>query len=170
MKLTKQHIGAYGELMVQMQLLAFGIDSARMTSDSGIDLLAYDTSSGTSFSVQVKTNEPEKAGKGKQESRPSFGIEETAADKADIFAFVAHGLAIKSQSGGIVESCWYLTKEDLCNPKICSQRNGSYRFFIYSDTHSTPHKKGINASFAREFGNKEGITRFLKIFSGRQGA
>jgi hypothetical protein len=34
-----QHIGAAGELLVQYQSLKYGIDSARLTTDSGIDLM-----------------------------------------------------------------------------------------------------------------------------------
>jgi hypothetical protein len=165
--LTTQHIGAYGQLLVQAQLLRLGIDSARMTSDSGIDLLAYDPDNGISFSVQVKTREPEKAGKGKRESRPSFGIGELKAGKADIFAFFAHGLRDTGQVRVIVESCWYLTKWELRDPKICSQRDGEFQFFVYSDTHSTRHRKGITESEAMKFSNEKGIERFLEILKKR---
>jgi len=41
MVLPTQHIGAAGELLVQYKLLKHGIDSARLTTDSGIDLVAY---------------------------------------------------------------------------------------------------------------------------------
>lgn len=40
-KLGTQAIGAAGELLVQYQLLKLGIDSARLTTDSGIDLVMY---------------------------------------------------------------------------------------------------------------------------------
>ena len=36
-----QHIGAAGVLLVQYQLLKMGIDSARMTTDAGVDLVVY---------------------------------------------------------------------------------------------------------------------------------
>ena len=67
MKKTTQQIGAAGELLVQYKLLKMGIDSARLTTDSGIDLVAYIPSSLTPYSVQVKTKEqPVRAGgKGK---------------------------------------------------------------------------------------------------------
>jgi hypothetical protein len=38
---TTLHIGAAGELLVQYKLLKYGVDSAAMTTDSGIDLIAY---------------------------------------------------------------------------------------------------------------------------------
>lgn len=52
---TTQHIGAAGELLVQYRLLKLGIDSARLTTDSGIDLVAFAPGSSTAVSIQVKT-------------------------------------------------------------------------------------------------------------------
>lgn len=52
---TTQHIGAAGGLLVQYRLLKFGIDSARLTTDSGIDLVAYAPGSSTAVTIQVKT-------------------------------------------------------------------------------------------------------------------
>lgn len=57
MALTRnpQHIGAGGELLVQYQLLKLGIDSARLTTDSGIDLVVYAPGAQDATTVQVKT-------------------------------------------------------------------------------------------------------------------
>ncbi|MBT1669186.1 hypothetical protein KK092_07315 [Curtobacterium flaccumfaciens pv. flaccumfaciens] len=57
MALTRNplHIGAGGELLVQYQLLKLGIDSARMTTDAGIDLVVYTPGARTATTVQVKT-------------------------------------------------------------------------------------------------------------------
>ena len=54
---TTQHIGAAGELLVQYQLLKLGIDSARLTTDAGIDLVVYSPATGSATTVQVKTVE-----------------------------------------------------------------------------------------------------------------
>src|ERR1700742_2474889 len=66
-KLGTQAIGAAGELLVQYQLLKLGIDSARLTTDSGIDLVMYVPGHQSAFTVQVKTNLASKpaGGKGK---------------------------------------------------------------------------------------------------------
>ena len=40
-KLGTLAIGAAGELLVQYKLLKLGIDSARLTTDSGIDQVRY---------------------------------------------------------------------------------------------------------------------------------
>lgn len=43
-----------GELLVQYQLLKLGIDSARLTTDSGIDLVMYVPGSREAHTIQVK--------------------------------------------------------------------------------------------------------------------
>lgn len=61
--MTTQHIGAAGELLVQYRLLKLGIDSARLTTDAGIDLVVYCPGDGRATTVQVKTmREPTAAG------------------------------------------------------------------------------------------------------------
>ncbi len=52
---TTQHIGAAGELLVQYQFLKHNIDSARLTTDSGVDLVVYSPSTTAATTVQVKT-------------------------------------------------------------------------------------------------------------------
>jgi hypothetical protein len=64
-KLTTQHIGRLGELLVQYRLLEHGIDSAAMTTDAGVDLVAYSAAQEKSFAIQVKTNLKPKPGGGK---------------------------------------------------------------------------------------------------------
>jgi len=54
--MSTQHIGAADELLVQYQLLKMGIDSARMTTDAGIDLVVYAPRDRSASTVQVKTN------------------------------------------------------------------------------------------------------------------
>ncbi|WP_180936003.1 hypothetical protein [Nocardioides ungokensis] len=54
--MTTQHIGAAGELLVQYRLLKVGIDSARLTTDAGIDLVVYAPGSAEATTVQVKSN------------------------------------------------------------------------------------------------------------------
>lgn len=47
-------IGAAGEILVQYKLLKHGIDSARLTTDSGIDLVMCIPGSREAMTVQVK--------------------------------------------------------------------------------------------------------------------
>lgn len=53
---STQHIGAAGELLVQYRLLKLGIDSARMTTDAGIDLVVYAPGDRSATTIQVKAN------------------------------------------------------------------------------------------------------------------
>lgn len=61
--MSTQHIGAAGELLVQYRLLKMGLDSARLTTDSGVDLVVYSPTTAQAITVQVKTvQEPTPAG------------------------------------------------------------------------------------------------------------
>ena len=63
--MSTQHIGAAGELLVQYKLLKLGIDSARLTTDAGIDLVVYAPVSAEATTVQVKSNLAPKPAGGK---------------------------------------------------------------------------------------------------------
>lgn len=66
-------IGAAGALLVQYRLLKAGIDSAAMTTDDGIDLVAYSPRLHQALTIQVKTNLRPKPGGGKGHSRWTGG-------------------------------------------------------------------------------------------------
>ncbi len=53
--LSTLQIGAAGVLLVQYRLLMMGIESAPMTTDAGIDLVAYSAKSERAMTIQVKT-------------------------------------------------------------------------------------------------------------------
>lgn len=84
--LTKQHIGAAGELLVQYKLLKLGIDSARLTTDAGVDLVAYAPGGERAFTVQVKSvlRESPAGGRGKL----AVGWRFPHDTKAQLLAFV----------------------------------------------------------------------------------
>ena len=65
MKLKTAQIGEGGELLVQYRLLLLGIESAPMSTDTGIDLLAYSPHRKHPATIQVKTNLKPKPGGGK---------------------------------------------------------------------------------------------------------
>ena len=85
-RLTTQHIGRLGELLVQYELLLHGIDSAPMTTDSGVDLVAYSAARGRSFTIQVKTNLAPKPGGGKGMPAIDWWVDDICP--AEIFALV----------------------------------------------------------------------------------
>ena len=55
-KLNPQQIGKCGELLVQYILLKNGVESAPMTTDPGIDLIAFRNVRQKPVSIQVKTS------------------------------------------------------------------------------------------------------------------
>lgn len=65
MPLKTTQIGRCGEMLVQYLLLLRGVESAPMTTDSGVDLVAYSPQSSRPATIQVKTNLQAKPGGGK---------------------------------------------------------------------------------------------------------
>ena len=65
------HIGGAGELLVQYQLLKLGIDSARLTTDAGVDLVVYASATRAATTIQVKTKQKPLPAGGK--GRPALG-------------------------------------------------------------------------------------------------
>lgn len=63
--LTTQQIGKLGELLVQYKLLQHGVESAHLTTDAGIDLVAYSSKVKDAKKIQVKTNLAPKPAGGK---------------------------------------------------------------------------------------------------------
>jgi len=84
--LSTQKIGRMGELLVQFELLRYGIDSAPMTTDTGIDLVAFSATKGRSFTIQVKTNLKPKPGGGKGKLGLDWWVKDDCP--AEYYAFV----------------------------------------------------------------------------------
>ncbi len=62
-KVNTQRVGRAGELLVQFMLLREGIESSPLTTDAGIDLVAFSPRRRRAFTIQVKTNlRPKPAG------------------------------------------------------------------------------------------------------------
>ena len=85
-KLTTQQIGKCGELLVQYHLLQNGVESAPMTTDSGIDLVAYSQKGNRALTIQVKTNLKPKPGGGKGRLSVDWWVPQQS--EAELFAFV----------------------------------------------------------------------------------
>lgn len=85
--MTTLHTGAAGELLVQYRLLKIGIDSARLTTDAGIDLVVYAPGNAKATTVQVKANLAAKPAGGK--GQLSRGWDFPHACPAELLALVA---------------------------------------------------------------------------------
>ena len=118
--MNSQHIGAAGELLVQYQLLKLGIDSARLTTDAGVDLVVYAPGDQAANTVQVKANVgPRPSGGRGPLSRgwyfphqcPAQLIALAALDTDTIWLFTleeAQGLAQQHSDHGLRQLYWRL--------------------------------------------------------------
>ncbi len=122
-RLTTQQIGRLGELLVQYELLRHGFDSAPMTTDAGIDLVAYSPDKKCSFTIQVKTNLAPKPGGGKGSAAIDWWVSEDCP--ADWFAFADIS----------TRRVWMLTRQELA--AAAQQRsNGRLHLYMYTDPDS----------------------------------
>ena len=84
--LKTAQIGRCGELLVQYYLLRRGVESAALTTDSGVDLVAYSPESRRPLTIQIKTNLEPKPGGGKGSPAVDWWIPENCP--ADLVALV----------------------------------------------------------------------------------
>ena len=119
-RLTTQQIGRLGELLVQYELLRQGIDSAPMTTDAGIDLVAYSPDKKTSFTIQVKANLAPKPGGGKGAAAIDWWVDE--ACPAEWVAFVDIS----------TRRVWMLTRQEL-DAAAQQRSNGRLHLYMYTD-------------------------------------
>jgi hypothetical protein len=122
---TTQHIGAAGELLVQYRLLKHEVDSARLTTDSGMDLVAYSPLSSRAVTIQVKTVlKPVPAG-GK--GAPAHGWWFPDSCKADLLALVRLS----------TDSVWLFTLPEARD--LSQQHNkGRRQLYWYAGAHVPP--------------------------------
>ncbi|MDH5561740.1 MAG: hypothetical protein OEY59_12905 [Deltaproteobacteria bacterium] len=121
MKKTTQHIGAAGELLVQYKLIKFGIDSAAMTTDSGIDLVAYSPKSNRSFTIQVKAKEKPSPDGGNGKSSLSWDLRDNSP---------AELVAITDLS---TDSVWLFTHSEFAKLAQQHSAKGIFKLYMYVD-------------------------------------
>ena len=135
--LTQAQIGKAGELFVQMQLLLLGIESAPMSTDTGIDLVAYSSAKKVPLTIQVKANlRPKRAG-GKGKLHLDWWIPENSPA-------VLQALVDLS-----TPQCWLLTNAEL--ESVAQQRSGGKsHIYMYTDLTHKPRDKA-RKNFIHEF-------------------
>ncbi|MDP9268718.1 MAG: hypothetical protein M3P27_10410 [Acidobacteriota bacterium] len=117
-----------------------------MTTDYGIDLLAYDRESQRAFSIQVKT----RAG-APNEKRPDWKVKRDKCTDADLYAFVLR----KANGSGEV---WYLNQRDV-DEKLADQ--GRDRALTFYMNPAARRRKLLPESAYRVFYGSNGLQRFL---------
>ncbi|CAJ8041580.1 Uncharacterised protein [Burkholderia pseudomallei] len=137
MKLSTSQIGRCGELLAQYLLLLRGIDSAPMTTDMGIDLVAYSPISGVATTIQVKANLKAKPGGGKGKLALDWWMPVNCP--AQLIALVdlsAHRL-------------WLLKTEEI--EGLAQQRSGGrFHLYMYTDSSVRPLRIGRSV-YSHEF-------------------
>ena len=129
MKLTTQQIGKAGELLVQYQLLLHGIESSRLTTDTGIDLVAYSPRKEHAFTIQVKTVHQAKRNAGKGPLKIDWWPPQDSP--AELFAFVH--LA--------TNRVWLVRTTEL--DKVAQQKpEGRYHFVMTTEADAKDRKDG----------------------------
>lgn len=116
-----QIIGAAGEALVTYKLLKHEIDSARMTTDAGVDLVMYVPGVNAAATIQVKAQwKPLSAG---GTGEPHFGWNFSSAYEADWLALV-----------DISQDRAWLLEMDRAR-KLAQQKpeSGNWRIYWYPD-------------------------------------
>jgi len=128
-KLTTAQIGKCGELLVQYRLLLLGVESSPMSTDTGIDLVAYSPTRHTAHTIQVKANERPKPGGGKGKAALDWWLREDSP--AELVALVD----LSS------EAVWMFRHEELVEhaQQISS---GRLHFYLYTDETARGRIKG----------------------------
>ncbi|MBV7417904.1 hypothetical protein KW830_05485 [Comamonas sp. CMM03] len=137
MSLAKAQIGKCGELLVQYHLLLRGIESAPMSTDTGIDLVTYSPRIPHPITIQVKTNLKSKPGGGKGKLALDWWIPNDSP---------AHYIALVDLS---TEKIWLMTLAEL---RIHAQQQPEGRLHIYMYTDSSAQPRRTDRLFhAHEF-------------------
>jgi hypothetical protein len=134
-KLGTQAIGAAGELLVQYQLIKRGIDSARLTTDSGIDLVMYLPGTTEAHTVQVKARFQTESAGGKGHRTMGWSFPEDCK---------AQWLAGVDLSRDLV---WLFRIEEAC--ELAQQRRADGGMTLYWYLEDSPRRRipGLETDF-----------------------
>jgi hypothetical protein len=147
-KRTTAQIGRCGEILVQYRLLKYGVESAPMTTDSGIDLVAYAPEMKRAITIQVKANLQPKPAGGRGMLALDWWIPE--ASPAELIALVNLDL----------DCVWLFSHEELTS--LAQQRSGgTLHFYFYTDPSARPKSIG---RLAAEFDTYKLEHRVHRIF------
>jgi hypothetical protein len=124
--LSTAQIGKSGELLVQYRLLLLGIESAPMSTDTGIDLVAYSPKLESAITIQVKTN-----------LKPKPGGGGTGKDALDWWISEACPVSLVALVDLKTERVWMLKREEV--DEFAQQRSsGRLHIYMYTDPAAKP--------------------------------
>ena len=137
MALTTAQIGKCGELLVQYRLLLLGIESAPMSTDAGVDLVAYSPRLSQALTIQIKTNLRAKPGGGRGRAALDWWVPELVS--ATLVALVDLS----------TEKVWLFKREEL-RDLVQQKSSGRMHLYMYTDPAAKPRKQD-RLSHAYEF-------------------
>ena len=144
-------IGTAGELLVQYKLLKYGIDSARLTVDAGIDLVMYVPGHHEAATIQVKTKKKPVPAGGK--GKPTLGwnfrdacpaewlaVADLSTDRAWLFTMhQARELAQQHSANDQRQLYWYID-DSAPNSARTQRQMESYRVEAVAERLLRPHR------------------------------
>ncbi|GHC08915.1 hypothetical protein [Thermomonas carbonis] len=148
--LKPAQIGKCGELLVQYRLLLLGIESAPMSTDTGIDLVVYAPKLQTALTIQVKANLKAKPGGGRGKLALDWWVPE--ASPAQLVALVDLS----------TEMVWLLTHGELLS-HAQQRSSGRVHFYMRTDPRPAPRKDKL-PSHLHEFDHFLLSNRAQEIF------
>ena len=138
-KFTKSRIGASGVLLLQSRLLREEIESAPMTTDYGIDLVAISPRSDKTFLIQVKTTMKEKPAGGKVGAKKELSFPPHKRNSCAQYLALVYPPENK---------IWILTKEEL--ESVDCQKNGkNYHVVIWREPRPNSNNNRSEEYFER---------------------
>lgn len=135
---------------MQYRLLKYGVESAHLTTDAGVDLVAYPPGGGRALTIQVKTNLRAKPGGGKGASALDWWAPQQTP--VDLFALV------DLQS----DQVWVFWKDELA--RFAQQTpKGRLHFYMYTDNEVRPRGTGKHIGEFESFKIDDRITEMFGV-------
>ena len=163
--LSTAQIGKCGETLVQYRLLLLGVESAPMSTDTGIDLVAYSPRVAKPITIQVKTNLKSKPGGGKGKLALDWWVPEVSP---------AQFVALVDLS---TEKVWLMSAKEL-RGRAQQRAKGKLHIYMYTDplartrvpgrlVHAHEFERFLLSNVAeRVFGAQQAVQRDGPAFGG----
>ncbi len=152
MPLSTAQIGRCGELLVQYELLLRGVETAPLSTDSGVDVVAYAPKARAAQTIQVKANHKPKPGGGKGKEALDWWIPEN--NPAQLVALVD----LSSRR------IWIFSQAEIAN--FAQQHSGGrHHIYMYTDPTHKP-KRADRLAHLHEFERFRLENRAHELFGG----